>query len=1054
MNKSCLGKLPLFFLLLLLSLTSAVVQSQPVASSFNSTNWRFMNPKPLGFTIIDIDFFDNNKGVAVGGGNGTIAYTTDGGATWKYGAFAYTSAAGVLTSTSFQDVHFISSNVVYAVGTNGCMVKSTDGGATWSFVRTPFYTTAKNINTTWFLNENKGYIGGQSNTPDQTPKLYFTLNGGASWDSIAAPIGGKTRVGYPNNANVAPILWDVTAVGKEIQRIIFVNDNLGYISGSGLGLFDPIPNVSSTTTCLPSGTTSTGTHHASLLWKFTNGSLSDYSVSKERLGYNGIYNSAPACNYRFASNSVHTQSYRAFQIIDDTTVLLLSNTNNIIIKVSTGPNSFTPNINNSNLPEPGKYQLLNAPSPPQNNSSSIGAPIPANAIFTLSNPANVIKNASGKIFVPVASPLFGPVNRMLTSVDTGKTWKEESWIPPGRNYSTFGGTAIDLLPSGKFILGGQSGVMADSVPGTQWKSNYQMPVTGSFNKMDFADCANGMAVGGGAIARTADGGKNWTEVIRQDFVNLNIQINSGVYAPNNPSRAYFVTSVGNIYRSLDFTTANPTLDPVFSIASHQLFDVAAVGNDSVWACGYTTTPTTAQVSKVFRSTNGGNTWTTVNSFPTNPSATNHLLRQIEFPTRLVGYACGTRDTVWKTTDGGVTWNKLPLPTPGVTPQITYNDMFALDANTVFLAGVGFPRRVIFRTTDGGNTWQDITGNAATIFSANFNSVVFHDVNNGYVGGPGGALLITNNGGASWRLDIAPSFVGPLSNNNIAVSFAPKTVPAGTPFANRRLYVGGAFTKDIFEYGDSTQQFVSSSELIASSCNNVANGSVTITATGGIPPYTFRIDGGSFQSSGTFANVGAGSHTITVRDFACGVFTKTINVPVRPAPLVNAGPDRTIVEGDDAALSGGINTGTLGTFAWTPTSSIIAGATSFTPTVKPAVTTNYILTMTDANGCVGTDNAVVTVIPNCIKVMNAFTPNNDGQNDRWLVTNGNACVERIFVAVYNRYGNEVYRNENYQNDWDGTYKGKPVADGTYYYNVTFRTITGRQVSMKGDVTILR
>nr|MBP8244789.1 gliding motility-associated C-terminal domain-containing protein [Chitinophagaceae bacterium] len=139
--------------------------------------------------------------------------------------------------------------------------------------------------------------------------------------------------------------------------------------------------------------------------------------------------------------------------------------------------------------------------------------------------------------------------------------------------------------------------------------------------------------------------------------------------------------------------------------------------------------------------------------------------------------------------------------------------------------------------------------------------------------------------------------------------------------------------------------------------------------------------------------------------------------------------------------------------WTPNNNI-TGASTFTPVVKPAQTTPYLLTVTDANGCIGSDNALVTVIPYCIKVMNAFTPNNDGQNDRWLVTDGNPCTDKIFVAVYNRYGNEVYRNENYQNNWDGTYKGKPVADGTYYYNVSFKTITGKPISVKGDVTILR
>jgi gliding motility-associated-like protein len=95
-----------------------------------------------------------------------------------------------------------------------------------------------------------------------------------------------------------------------------------------------------------------------------------------------------------------------------------------------------------------------------------------------------------------------------------------------------------------------------------------------------------------------------------------------------------------------------------------------------------------------------------------------------------------------------------------------------------------------------------------------------------------------------------------------------------------------------------------------------------------------------------------------------------------------------------------------------------------------------------------------VIPYCAKVMNAFTPNRDGSNDLWLVTNGAPCTNRIRAAVYNRYGQEVYKSENYQNNWDGTYNGKPVPDGTYYYAVTYYFIGGRQVILKGDVTILR
>lgn len=1036
----CLG-------VILFCLSSLLTLGQ--SSTFNTTNWRFSNPKKFGFTVADMDFFDNNKGVAVGANSG-IAYTTDGGTTWKYGAFRFMNAAGIETGSSFIDVHFVSSNLVYAVGTNGAMTKSTDGGATWTFVKTPLYNNAKTINSVWFVSDTKGYIGGQhNNTPDLTPKLYTTNDGGATWDSMAAPIGGKTRVGYPNNPNVAPLLWDITAKEKEIIRIIFVNPNLGYISGTGLSTFESMPNVTSTTTCSSSGTTSTGSHHASLFWKFSNGTLIDYSISKERLGYNGIYNATPNCTYKYASNSVHTQSFRAMHIINDTLVLLISQNNNIVIKVSTGPNSFTPNINAPGVNEIGTYQLLNAPTPPINNAAGIGPSIPAtNPAFAFSQPTTIVKAANGKLFVPVNSPVIAPVNRMLTSIDTGRTWKEERWLPSGRSYSQFGGTAMELLPSGKFVAAGQNGVVSDSIPGAAWSSNYVQDAIGAYNKIDFADCNNGMAAGGATIAKTTNGGATWSEIIRSDFVALNILINSCAYVPNNPSKAYFATSVGTIYKSDNINATSPVIDPVFANGNEQMLDIATVGNDSVWVCGYSgfSVPSANRSPKVFKSINGGLNWTTVSTFPAGTNS--QQFRCIEFPSRNIGYVTGSRDTIWKTTDGGATWNKLPLPTPGVTPQITYTDMFALDNNTVFLTGNGFPRKVIFRTTDGGNTWQDISSNSLLILPVgNFNSVVFHDLNNGYVGSAGG-FLVTNDGGASWRLDI-PS----ATTNHTSMSFSPKTVPGGTAFANRKLFSVGIFANHIMEYGNPANLNVSSTETIGSSCDNAAQGTVTINAIGGIAPYTYNIDGGAFQFSNAFSNLTPGSHTITIRDFACGIVTKTIIVPTRSAPTVNAGSDYTIVEGDDVMLQGNAG-GNPGTVAWTPAATL-TGANTFSPIAKPIITTTYTMTVVDANGCISADNTLVTVLPYCLKVMKAFTPNGDGMNDLWLATNnGGACTKKVSVVVYNRYGNVVYKNDNYQNNWDGTYNGKPVADGTYYYSITYTTITNKTLYVKGDVTILR
>lgn len=180
-----------------------------------------------------------------------------------------------------------------------------------------------------------------------------------------------------------------------------------------------------------------------------------------------------------------------------------------------------------------------------------------------------------------------------------------------------------------------------------------------------------------------------------------------------------------------------------------------------------------------------------------------------------------------------------------------------------------------------------------------------------------------------------------------------------------------------------------------------------------------------------------------------VVNKSFTVTVADPATINAGPDVTILAGDATQLAAG---GSSGTYLWTPSTGL-SSTTITNPVASPAITTTYTIQVTTPNGCKATDNVVVTVVPNCVKPMEAFSPNGDGVNDRWLITNGN-CLQSAKAQVFNRYGNLVYESANYQNNWDGTYKGKPVADGTYYYAILYTLINGKTVFLKGNLTILR
>jgi len=191
-----------------------------------------------------------------------------------------------------------------------------------------------------------------------------------------------------------------------------------------------------------------------------------------------------------------------------------------------------------------------------------------------------------------------------------------------------------------------------------------------------------------------------------------------------------------------------------------------------------------------------------------------------------------------------------------------------------------------------------------------------------------------------------------------------------------------------------------------------------------------------------------TYTLTATLGNCSL-QRTVTINVAPGVTVNAGPDATIFSGDVYQMQA---SGSVGTYTWTPSTGLSA-TNILNPTANPTATTTYTLRITNSQGCTGTDDMVLTVVPYCVKPMEAFTPNGDGINDLWLITNGN-CLAKAKAEVFNRYGAKVFESNDYKNNWDGTYKGKPLPDGTYYYVINYQLINGRYVTLKGNLTILR
>ncbi len=116
-------------------------------------------------------------------------------------------------------------------------------------------------------------------------------------------------------------------------------------------------------------------------------------------------------------------------------------------------------------------------------------------------------------------------------------------------------------------------------------------------------------------------------------------------------------------------------------------------------------------------------------------------------------------------------------------------------------------------------------------------------------------------------------------------------------------------------------------------------------------------------------------------------------------------------------------------------------------------TQYV---TSASGC--SDSASVMITINTVTtqintlIPNAISPNGDGKNDVWKLEFLSLLYPNATVAIYNRWGQELFYSEGYPEPWAGKYNGERVADGTYFYVINLND--GASEPYKGTLLVLK
>ena len=230
------------------------------------------------------------------------------------------------------------------------------------------------------------------------------------------------------------------------------------------------------------------------------------------------------------------------------------------------------------------------------------------------------------------------------------------------------------------------------------------------------------------------------------------------------------------------------------------------------------------------------------------------------------------------------------------------------------------------------------------------------------------------------------------------------------------------------------------------------GSVTLNT---LDPYLFSLDGENFTSNPRFDGLEGGAYTLFVRD-GRGCAT---SIPVEveePAPLViELTQDSLACDKPTATLSVTVLSGDDGTleYLWSD------GSTGSSLQVDSAG--SYTLQVSDI--CQVIVQEVIVPAPEVdaeqlIYVPNAFSPNEDGNNDFFLPAAA-SDVELLDYEfkVFNRWGAELFGTDKPSEGWNGTVNGQRQNGGLYVWYVKARVqVCGQEmeVYLEGDVVLMR
>ena len=194
-------------------------------------------------------------------------------------------------------------------------------------------------------------------------------------------------------------------------------------------------------------------------------------------------------------------------------------------------------------------------------------------------------------------------------------------------------------------------------------------------------------------------------------------------------------------------------------------------------------------------------------------------------------------------------------------------------------------------------------------------------------------------------------------------------------------------------------------------------------------------------SNKIVTTGPGLYWMEIQHNGCTI-RDSVNIFLKPPPVVDIGRDTSLCTNQGIVLNSG--NASADTYLWN------TGQTTQSIFVKTVG--EYSVTVTE-NSCIAADTVKVNWGDCEVFIPSAFTPNNDGLNDYFGVSNGFA-FKYFFLQIFDKWGQPVFSTTNISQKWDGNYQKAKMPNGTYLWILHFVNSKSERKFLNGTVILIR